>query len=127
VTYLTTVQVLFLHSRLIAETGGAAGVRDIGLLEAAVARPQATYGGADLYPDLFGKAAALLQSLINSHPFVDGNKRVGIAAASLFLQRNGRHLVASNQEVQTFTLTVARGERTLDEMAVWFATQTESH
>lgn len=126
-TYLTTVQILFLHSRLIAETGGSPGVRDVALLESAAARPQATYGGEDLYPDLLSKAAALMQSLVNNHPFVDGNKRVGIAATALFLQRNGRRLVASNQEVEDFTLAVARGERTFDEIAAWFAAQTEAH
>ncbi len=126
-TYLTTVQILFLHSRLIAETGGSAGVRDVALLESAVARPQATYGGEELYPDIFAKAAALMQSLVNNHPFVDGNKRVGIAATALFLQRNGHRLVASNQEVEEFTLAVARGERSFDDIAAWFATWTEAH
>lgn len=126
-TYLTTVQILFLHSRLIAETGGSAGVRDVALLESAVARPQATYGGEELYPDLLSKAAALMHSLVNNHPFMDGNKRVGITASALFLQRNGRRLIASNQEVEAFTLAVARGERSVDEIAVWFAAQTEVH
>ncbi len=126
-TYLTTVQILFLHSRLIAETGGSSGVRDVALLESAAARPQATYGGVDLYPDIFSKAAALMQSLVNNHPFVDGNKRVGIGATALFLQRNGHRLVASNQEVEEFTLAVARGERTFDDIVVWFSAQTEAH
>lgn len=123
--YLTPVQILFLHSRLIAETGGSPGVRDVARLESAVARPQATYGGEELYPDLLSKAAALMQSLVNNHPFVDGNKRVGITAAALFLQRNGRRLIATNQEVEAFTLAVARGERTFDEIAAWFTAQTE--
>lgn len=126
-TYLTTVQILFLHSRLIAETGGSAGVRDVAMLESAVARSQATYGGEELYPDLLSKAAALMHSLVNNHPFVDGNKRVGITASALFLQRNGRRLIASNQEVEAFTLAVARGERSVEEIAAWFAAQTEVH
>lgn len=117
--YLTSVQVLFLHSRLIAETGGGSGIRDLGLLEAAVSRPQATFAGADLYPTLYAKAAALMHSLVSSHPFVDGNKRVGIAAAALFLQRNGRQLVASNQEVERFTLRVAQGQVAVNEIAAW--------
>ncbi|MDP2660050.1 MAG: type II toxin-antitoxin system death-on-curing family toxin [Dehalococcoidia bacterium] len=125
--YLSTVQILFLHSRLIAETGGSAGLRDVALLESAVARPQATYGGEDLYPDLFAKAAALMQSLVNNHPFVDGNKRAGIAATALFLQRNGHRLLASNQEVEEFTLAVAQGERTFDDIATWLASQTAPH
>ncbi len=102
-------------------------MRDVALLESAAARPQATYGGVDLYPDIFSKAAALMQSLVNNHPFVDGNKRVGIGATALFLQRNGHRLVASNQEVEEFTLAVARGERTFDDIVVWFSAQTEAH
>lgn len=84
--YLTPQQVLFIHARLIATTGGEHGVRDVGLLASAVARPQATFDGADLYPDLSEKAAALMDSLTRNHPFVDGNKRTAIAAAALFLR-----------------------------------------
>lgn len=76
--YLTVPQILFIHARLIDETGGAHGLRDLGALEAASARPQATFAEQELYPDFFSKAAALLDSLINNHPFVDGNKRTGI-------------------------------------------------
>ena len=92
---MTVEQVLFLHSRLVEETGGAHGVRDLGLLESAVARPGATFGGEDLYAEVFRKAAALMASLILNHPFVDGNKRTGIAAAALFLARNGCQLMAT--------------------------------
>lgn len=105
-TYLTPAQVLFIHSRLIAETGGAGGIRDLGLLAAAVARPQATFDGADLYH----KAAALMESIIRNHPFVDGNKRTGIKAADLFLRLNGHRLIAGNDALEAFTLGVARGE-----------------
>ena len=75
--YLTPAQMLFVHARLVTETGGATGLRDLGLLESAITRPQATFQGRDLYPDLFHKAAALMESLI-------GNKRVGVTAAGLF-------------------------------------------
>jgi death-on-curing family protein len=78
-----------LHARLITETGGSHGVRDLGLLQSAIARPQASFEDADLYPDLFTQAAALLDSLIRNHPFVDGNKRTVITAASFFLWVNG--------------------------------------
>ncbi len=82
--YLTAEQVLFLHARLIEETGGSHGIRDVGLLQSAVARPRATFEGEDLYPDVCSKAAALMHSLINNHPFVDGNKRTGTAALKSF-------------------------------------------
>ncbi|HXF69902.1 MAG TPA: type II toxin-antitoxin system death-on-curing family toxin [Thermoflexus sp.] len=116
--FLTVEQVLFLHARLIEETGGAHGVRDLSLLESAVARPQATFGGRDLYPDLFSKAAALIDSLIRNHPFVDGNKRTGIAAA-LFLRQNGYRLTATNEELETFALYVAESKPEITEIAAW--------
>ena len=117
--YLTAEQVLFLHARLIEETGGSHGVRDVGLLDAAVARPRATFGGEDLYPDLFLKAAALLDALIRNHPFIDGNERVGIAAVALFLRRNGWRLVGSNAELEAFTLHVTTSRPQLTEIAAW--------
>lgn len=112
-------QVLFLHARLIEETGGSHGLRDVALLESAVARPQATFDRADLYPDLFTKAAVLMHSLIANLPFVDGNKRTGIAAAGLVLMRNGWRLEASNAQLEAFTLRVARGESDSAEIARW--------
>ena len=118
-TYLTAAQVLFLHARLIEETGGSHGVRDVGLLESAVARPQVSFGGEDLYPDLATKAAALMESLAGNHPFVDGNKRTAIAAAGIFLSRNGRRLTASNEEVECFTSEVAQSRHSLEEIAAW--------
>lgn len=117
--YLTVEQVLFIHMRLIAETGGGAGVRDLELLASAVGRPQASFGGQDLYPDLYHKAAALLDSLVRNHPFVDGNKRVGMTAAGLFLLRNGLRLTASNAELEQFTLQVARSEVSQEQMVAW--------
>ena len=122
--YLTAAQVLFIHGRLIVETGGASGIRDLELLEAAVARPQATFDGEDIYADLATKAAALMASLVGNHPFVDGNKRVGIAAAAIFLQRNGLRLVATIEAVEAFTLAVAQGHMTVEEIAAWFANNT---
>lgn len=118
-SYLTVEQVLFIHMRLLTETGGSSGLRDLALLASAVARPQATFGGEDLYPDLFSKAAALMDSLIRNHPFVDGNKRVGITAAGLFLLRNGQRLTATNAELESFTLQVARSEASVEQITTW--------
>lgn len=123
--YLSAQQVLFIHARLIVEAGGGRGVRDVGLLESAVARPRATFDGIDLYPTLFDKAAALMESLILNHPFVDGNKRVAITAASLFMLRNGRRVVVGNDELEQFTLQVVNGRPPLDELSLWFRANTE--
>jgi len=117
--HITTAQVLFLHDRLVRETGGSPRLRDLGALESAVARPRMSLGGEDLYPGLFRKAAALMESLVQNHPFMDGNKRVGFAAAGLMLRRNGRRLKASSEEVVAFTLSVARGGQGLEEIARW--------
>ncbi len=122
--YLTAPQVLFIHARLLAETGGAPGVRELGLLASAVARPQATFGGQALYSDLFSKAAALLESLVNNHPFVDGNKRTGITATGLFLQLNGVQITTSQEELERFTRAVAGGQIPFGEIVIWLQTHS---
>ncbi len=117
--YLTPEQVLFLHSRLIDETGGGHGVRDLGMLLSALGRPQATFEGNDLYPELFTKAAALMDSLVRNHPFVDGNKRTAITSAGLFLRINGYRLVVENEVMVRFTLACAQSLVSLDEISDW--------
>ena len=86
--YLSPEQLLFLHARLVDETGGSHGVRDLNMLLSALGRPQASYDKDDLYPDIYKKAAALMDSLIRNHPFLDGKERTGIAAAVIFLRMN---------------------------------------
>ena len=123
--YLTAEQVLFINIRLISETGGAHGLRDLGQLQSAVARPQATFDGRDLYPELFSKAAALLESLIGNHAFLDGNKRVAIASVGLFLRINGYRLNADNQQLADFALQCAQRFISLEQMGLWFKDHTE--
>ncbi|TET98898.1 MAG: type II toxin-antitoxin system death-on-curing family toxin [Anaerolineales bacterium] len=118
--YLSPHQVLFLHARLIEETGGSHGVRDMGLLLAALGRPKATFEGKDLHPTIYQKAAALSDSMINNHPFVDGNKRTGIGAAVLFLSLNGYVLTASNQELLDLTMEIAQKKTAIETIANWF-------
>jgi death on curing protein len=118
--YLLPEQVLFLHSRLIAETGGAHGVRDLGMLLSALGRPQATFEDQELYPDLFTKTAALMDSLVRNHPFVDGNKRTAVTAAGIFLWINHYQLVVENEEMVRFTLACAQAQLSMAEMTDWF-------
>jgi death on curing protein len=118
--YLTPEQVLFLHSRLIAKTWGGHGLRDLGMLLSALGRPQGTFDGKDLYSDLYSKTAALMDSLVRNHPFVDGNKRIAITAAALFLGMNGYRLIVENEEMVRFTLACAQSHLSLDEIADWF-------
>ena len=124
--YLTAEQVLFVHYRLVSETGGEYGVRDLGLLESAIARPQATFDKQELYPDMFEKAATLMESLINNHPFVDGNQRTGIACAVLFLKQNGISFSAKNAELEKFTLRVASSNVGRSEIAEWLKKHSHS-
>jgi death-on-curing protein len=123
--YLTAEQVVFIHAFVVEETGGSHGVRDLGLLESAVARPQATFDGDDLHPDIFIKAAALLHALIQNHPFVDGNKRTGALAVILFLEFNGHELNAKNKELESFALKVAISKISLSEIADWLRKKSE--
>ena len=78
-----------------------------------------TFGGDDLYPDLAAKAAALMHSLVLNHPFVDGNKRIGVAAAEYSLVINGHELLATDHELEELTLSVARGEVEGEALAIW--------
>lgn len=117
--YLTVTEVAVIHARLIQRTGGTAGLRDLGRLKAAVARPRATFEGAELYPTVWDKAAALMESLIRNYPFLDGNQRVALVAAGLFLERNGYTLEATNDEAYTFTMRLARSEVEREAAAEW--------
>src|SRR5688572_7217960 len=99
-----------IHGLQTQRFGGTGGVRDRGALDAAVARPQGTFGGDDLYADIPAKAAALLHALVQNHPFLDGNKRVGAHAMILLLVSNGHEPEFSPAELTELTLAVARGE-----------------
>ena len=117
--YLSLQEVLSLHSLLIAQSGGSSGLRDRGALESAVAQPEASFGGEDLYPDLVTKAAALGHSLIQNHPFVDGNKRIGHAAMEVFLLLNGHEIEASADDQEKIIIDVASGKVSRIELSQW--------
>ncbi|MGH7232509.1 MAG: type II toxin-antitoxin system death-on-curing family toxin [Nitrospiraceae bacterium] len=118
--YLTTEQVLFIHDRIIEEIGGEHGVRDLNSLESALGRPRAGFGATEFYPDRMMKAAVLMDGIIRNHPFVDGNKRTGIAAAVLFLRINGYEVSATNQVLESFTQHVTTQKPEISELAHWF-------
>lgn len=122
--YLSVEQVLFLHDRLIEETGGQHGVRDLGGLQSALARPQAVFADTEFYPDVFSKAAVLLDGLTRNHPFLDGNKRISIATAALFLELNGYRVTTTNDDLEEFTMHVTTMKPGLDQIAEWFRVKT---
>jgi death on curing protein len=117
--YLSIAQVLHLHVLQTTRFGGSRRLRDRGALEAAVARPQATFGGEDLYEDVAAKTAALAHSVIQNHPFLDGNKRVGAMALELFLLVNGHALRASDDDLEDVVLAVARDGLAAEALAIW--------
>lgn len=121
VRYLSVKEVLRIHYRVIAQFGGSHGVRDLGLLESAVARPQAGFGDFEAYPDLFSKAAVLLHSLAKNHAFVDGNKRTSLVSGRIFLKRNGWRLRADHVELEQFVLQTATGTITEPAITAWLA------
>ena len=124
--YLTLGEVVTLHQRLLELTGGATGVRDLGLLESALAQPKATFGGVDLHATLAEKAAALGFSLVANHPFVDGNKRVGHAAMEVFLLLNGHQVDASVDEQERVMLDVAAAVIDRTALAKWLGEHVTS-
>lgn len=123
--YPSVDDVLSLHELLIDATGGSHGVRDHDLVEAAVARPQQTFGGQELYPTIFAKTAALFESLVNNHPFVDENKRTSALTAVTFMERNGWRVFASNAELVELTLAMATSSIGIAEATIWFEDQSE--
>lgn len=118
--YLTLVEVLAIHEDQITRYGGSLGVRDPGLLEAALFRPQTGY-----YPDLLSEAAALWESLSQNHPFVDGNKRTAFAVTWTFLALNGARWTATAQETETFILGLhAAGTFDFEHLFSWLRAHT---
>ena len=105
--FLSVEQVLEMHEQSIHAHGGSSGVRDVGLLESAVAMPMARFGGKLLHEDIAAMCAAYLFHISKNHPFVDGNKRTSVLAAEVFLRVNGYVLAASNDELEAITLGVA--------------------
>lgn len=120
--HLTVDEIMGLHSLVFLQSGGAIGIRDLGALESAAAQTQISFGGADLYPTILEKAAALGYSIIKNHPFVDGNKRVGHAAMETFLVLNGYELSCDVDEQEKTILSLAAGTLTRDEFVGWLAT-----
>jgi death-on-curing protein len=119
IRYLSLEELLELHRLVLQQTGGLEGLRDLGGLESAVAQPQMTFGGEDLYPCLPTKAAALGFSLVCNHPFLDGNKRVGHLAMEMFLVLNGQELIAGIDEQEHVIVRLAAGELSREEVAEW--------
>ena len=112
-------QVVKIHRSLIEKTGGMDGIRDAQLLDSALKTPFQTFGGNNLYPDILDKASQLCYSLIENHPFVDGNKRIGVHLMLLFLKLNNIEVNYSQQELVDFGLDIASGEMSKNDIKEW--------
>lgn len=124
-TFLELDEVLAIHAESIRRFGGGLGLRDAGLLESALGMPRATMFGELLHTTVHEQAAAYLFHLVKNHPFVDGNKRIGLAAALTFLGQNGLWVETSNEELIELTLGVAEGRTSKADVAVFLAERCE--
>jgi death-on-curing protein len=117
--FLNLQDVLTIHRTAIHQYGGSHGIRDLGLLESALAAPHHSMFGEDLYPDLVAKCAILLYLLIENHPFVDGNKRTAFLAALRFVELNGSTFDATEDELYDLTISIASGQQDKDTVTAW--------
>lgn len=112
-------KVLLLHQLITQETGGSNGVRDFGLLDSALESIYATFDGNELYPTKEEKAARLGYSLISNHAFVDGNKRIGMYVMLTFLEANGIHICADNNDIARVGISIASGNMNYNDVLDW--------
>jgi death-on-curing protein len=123
--FLALDEVLAIHRDQISRFGGAEGIRDWGLLQSAVAMPLASFGGQYLHGDLYETAAAYLFHVVQNHPFLDGNKRVGAVTAYVFLALNGVRLTVDQDAYVNLVLSIARGETAKSAIAEFFRANTQ--
>ena len=123
--FLTLDDALKIHLSQIDLYGGSDGLRDLGLLESAIYRPQTTFGGNELYPTMFLKAACLMHSLVLNHSFVDGNKRTGTVAALIFLEVNGLTVMVGQEELVEVAMKVGLKQWGIEEIAEWMEKSVE--
>ena len=117
--YLSLGEVLELHRRILKQSGGSSGLRELGGVQSALAEPQMAFGGQDLYTTIQTKAAAICFSLVTGHPFVDGNKRIGHAAMETFLILNGFELSEGVDDSERAMMRLAAGQLSRDELVEW--------
>jgi len=117
IVYLTIEEVIVLHDKLIQIGGGSYGILNFDQLHSAINRPKVTFSGENIYQNIFTQAAALMQSIINNHPFIDGNKRTGFFCALRFLNSNGCDLKITNKEIVKLTIDVIAKKLSVKEIS----------
>ncbi len=126
IKYLILDEVIAIHDSMIELYGGSFGIRDLGLIQSAIGRPQVTFDGEDLYSSVFDKAAALFHSLMFNHAFVDGNKRTTVTTTARFLFLNGYELEVDQKEIVLFALKVENEHLTMETIAMWLMDNSKS-
>jgi death on curing protein len=116
---------VWMHTVAVEEFGGSNGIRDRGLLESALARPSASFGGKNLYDTLFKRAAALAESLVLNHGFVDGNKRTAMYAMAAWLEREGYVIEAERGALRDLALAIASHELSMEQIAAWLEQRSQ--
>lgn len=119
-------EVEIIHEILIEKFGGASGIRDTGILQSAIGRPYQTFDGIDLYPSPIDKAAAIFESIVTNHPFVDGNKRTGYVLMQLILKQHNLVLAASLDEKYDFVIKAAQSQFSYHEIRSWIDQHSQS-
>lgn len=117
--YLSEEEVMAINEVVVNLSGGSIGLRDVGLLASIVQKPQTSFAGEDMYPDVYLKAAVLYEAIVNYHVFIDGNKRTGFATMARFMNKNGYSLQLTDQEIEDFTVHVATSNPDLTAVATW--------
>ncbi len=123
INYLSEAEIIAINEKMVSEFGGLHGVKDLHMLRLAIGRPQMSVGFQDAYKSIFDKAAAMFHSVINNHPFLDGNKRTSLFSATLFLEYNGWDIKFTRKEAVKFTMKAHNYDWDVDQISKWF----ESH
>lgn len=123
--YLSEEEILLIHHQLIKKYGGSHGTRNLERLKSVAQAPAQEVFGQEQYPDIFEKSAVYARNIISDHPFIDGNKRTGIATAAMFLRRNGYKLTAKKGEVEDFAVHIATNKPEISEIAAWLKARSK--
>lgn len=119
IKYLSLDELIIIHEQAIGQFGGSHGIRDLGLVQSAIARPMAGFGNFEAYPDIFLKAAVLMHSLLKNHAFIDGNKRTAMIAGLTFVMENNIQLVTKKDEIFNLALNIENDSLPEDQIASW--------
>ena len=118
--YLSLEEVIYIYTELIQRTGGQPGIRDEKILEEVLAKPLVAFEGEELYPDLFTKVSVLMYALVNSKPFVSGNKRIAVMCGLFILRSNGYQLIVKQDKLIDVVMGIENGSYTVDYLISWF-------